>query len=157
MKNLKCMKLMFLWLVFFLYSFTGCYEGRNRPPPAPGDGPGGPPGKPRDSQPYYFILFEPILLAEESMRDPNCFRGPSSERIYRQNEWRARIKVIAASLNQLGVYFVMQPTYIEPEDCGQFSVLESRASQEIPQTPGWPSLPDSKRRLSIHLKAIFWD
>lgn len=140
--------------VFFFLVLSSCYEGRNRS--TMGGGPGGGGGPPTTPD-YYFILFEPILLSQEAMNTPGCFLGPSSERTYRLIEWKARIKLLTEGLKSQSEHFAFNPTYVNAEGCRSLVDIEKRASMVLTPNSNWPTDPDDKGRLSLHLKAIFWD
>lgn len=140
----------------FLLTLCSCYEGSSR---KSNKSDGGGPVNPKVSlRPYYFILFEPIMLSQSAMNSSLCFQGPESERTYRYNEWSTRISLIRKGLEQLSDYFIFNPITINPEDCKKLDPIEKRAVTGL--TPGianLPTKPDSSGRLSLHLKAVFWD
>ncbi len=157
-RNLLCYQsILFIFgLLGLVISLVGCYEGRNRPPQRDVPGGGGP-NKPTDSRIYYFILFEPIVLADESIGDLNCFSGPMSERNYRRIEWTTRIKALTQGLELLTEKLVVMPTPIHSADCGKFFSIRQRATVGTDNKDQWPTERDRKNRISVHLKAVFWD
>jgi hypothetical protein len=140
----------------FLLTLCSCYEGSSRKSNK-SEGGGG--VNPKVSiRPYYFILFEPIVLSQSAMNSTLCFQGPESERTYRYNEWNSRVSLIRKGLEQLSEYFIFSPITINPEDCRKLEPIEKRAVSGVtPGTANLPTKPDSNGRLSFHLKAVFWD
>jgi hypothetical protein len=140
---------------FLLVALCSCYEGSSRKSHTPDGGGVNPKVALR---PYYIILFEPIVLSQASMNSVNCFQGSESERIYRFNEWTSRINLMRKGLEQLSETFVFNPIFINPEDCKKFEAIEKRAVTALGLANATlPTKPDANNRISLHIKAVFWD
>ncbi len=132
-----------------------CYEGSSRKRKDPS----GPQNRRVDPipLPFYTIILDAIMLSPESINDSNCFMGLESEKKYRLNEWSMRFKLIKEGLTQLADKVIINEIKIPPGDCKTLYLIEDRSISNSALNPQYPTQADSKLRLSLHLKAIFWD
>jgi len=149
------------WLWAALVLVPGCYEGwedKDKDSKGPsGPGPGGP-AEPLVTPipPYAYILFEPIILDARAIDNAACFPA-TGLRMFRKNEWTARLEGAKAALPGLADKFILAEKRITIADCRTLQSVTATATNTEPWLPGEAPPVETKDRPVLHLKMILWN
>lgn len=136
---------------------TACYEGWEDPTVAsPSDqNPSAPTPSPPSPKLYSYILFTSIRLDPSALSNPTCF--PSADiKDFKNAEFSQRIAEISASLAGITEKLVTKIVSITTSDCSKLGGILNEALKVTPWLPDTAPQSDPQNRLTLHLKAAFW-
>jgi len=138
----------------------GCYEGWEDPigPGPNGTGPSTPTPSapsPPGPKPYVYILLTTVRLAEAALSSGTCF-PPSDLKDFKNTEWTERLGAITTALTGITEKLVIKNVSINASDCTKLAGIQSEAVNTAPWLPDGAPQTDPLGRLTLHLKAVFW-
>lgn len=139
-------------IILFGLLQTACYEGWEKPGNNYNGGGDGP--EPSD-KPIAYILFEVFTMGPSTIQDTNRCFAHIGDQTFRRNEWSERIAKAEEALEKVTDVLVTVVHSIDADDCEDLETIEKASTKQDP----WGSelAPSEDPRISIHLKASFWD
>jgi hypothetical protein len=139
--------------ILAVFLFSSCYEGYDRkvyqgpeqkPPPQP------------IIKPIHYILFQPVMMNSQAIDADECL-AEESIRVFKANEWAARVAQLNSAMAEIAETFVYQPILVSRSDCQQMNAVLVAALDSEPWGDEKPPEQDPLERYAFHIKGGFWE